>query len=296
MIEILHVSDLHFVPSASQNWKAKALLDAISRQYPVTGRDNRYLLVTGDITDSGEEKEYKLAGQALSPFAGRVFVTPGNHDYASFLGTGYSEKKARYFDDPFARQLGFPHPFIDKKVFVETLQDQSDHSTLMIIGLNSCAKVGAFTAEGEVGRDQRDELDRILKGSDPQVPKLLFLHHVPNKDMGPGMTLRDWQELMAVVNAKVDVLAFGHTGSVMQPDRRGKSILLSPAPSRPMQSRRVVVGTKRVWVLDANSSVAEQACYVITSHGTKTTARVEYFGKRRVIRKRRTVRADRRHA
>jgi 3',5'-cyclic AMP phosphodiesterase CpdA len=290
MKTILHVSDLHFGQSSDQNRKAKALLDAIRRQYP-----DRHLLVTGDFTESGEQKEYKLAGQALSPFAGRVFVTPGNHDYGS-IWTGYSQQKAKYFDDPFAQQLGFKHPFRDKKVFVETLQDPSDQSALMIIGLNSCAKVGAFTAEGEVGHSQMDKLRRILTDCNPLVPKLLFLHHVPYKDLGPGMTLRDWEELMEVVKDKVDVLAFGHQGTVMRPDQRGRSIRLLPAPSRPMRSRRVVVGTKRVWVLDAENSVAEQACYVITSHGTKTNATVQHFGKWRVIRKRQTARADRRHA
>ena len=280
MITILHVSDPHFGQSWDQNEKAKALLDAIHHDYP-----DRHLLVTGDFTESGENKQYRLAGQALSPFTGRVFVTPGNHDYGS-IWTGYSPGKAKYFDDPFAKNLGFEHPFKDKKVFVMTLADQSDHSTLMMIGLNSCAKLGAFTAEGEVGHDQMDELRRILDGADAQVPKLLFLHHVPHKDMGPGMTLRDWEELMRVIKGKVDVLAFGHSGSVMKVEQRGKSIRLLPAPPRPMRARRVVIGTKPVWVLDANSSVEEQACYVITSKDTKTTATVRRFGKRSVIRKR----------
>jgi hypothetical protein len=281
MIEILHVSDLHFGKSASQSRKAKALLDAISRQYPVTGRDNRYLLVTGDITDSGEEEEYKLAGKALSPFAGRVFVTPGNHDWGSLCGTDYSEEKAQYFDHPFAEKLEFKHPFIDKRVFVKTLQDQSDHSTLMIIGLNSCTKVGVIdAAQGEIGLYQRDELRGILAQCDPQVPKLLFLHHIPNKeaDWPSLMTLRDWRELMEVVMGKIDVLAFGHQGTVMQVDRRDR-IILSPAPPRPMLSRSVVVGTKRAWVLDADNSVAEQACYFITSDGTTKTPTVIQFAK-----------------
>jgi hypothetical protein len=290
MITILHVSDLHFGQSADQNRKAKALLDAIRPLPP-----NCYLLVTGDFTQSGTPGEYGRAGEALSPFAGRVLVTPGNHDYGtSWFGTGYSPEKAKYFDDPFAKDLGFKHHFFDKKVFVMTLEDRSDNSTLMMIGLNSCAKAG-FSAEGEVGRPQRDELRCILDGSNPHVPKLLFLHHVPTANLGAGMTLRDREELMAVVDGKVDVLAFGHHGVVMQPDQRGKSIRLLPAPPRPMRSRRVVVGTKRVWVLDADSSVAEQACYLITSDGKKTTAAVKRFGKRRVIRKRPTARADRRH-
>ena len=154
MLEIFHVSDLHFGQSNDQNEKAKSLLDGISRQFPFTGDSKRYLLVTGDITDGGKQSEYELAMRALWPFKGRVFVTPGNHDYGSLKGTDYSERKARRFDDPFAKILGFGHPFFDKKVFVQELQGPPSHSALVIIGLNSCAKKGVFDfAQGEVGKN-----------------------------------------------------------------------------------------------------------------------------------------------
>lgn len=265
MIEIFHVSDLHFGKSASQNRRANSLLDGISRHFPFTGGDNRYLLVTGDITQGGEKDEYKLAKQALSPFAGGVFVTPGNHDYGSLLGTDYSKRKAKYFDDPFANALGFTHPFFEKKVFTRPIRDQSDHSALMMIGLNSCAKEGIFDfAQGEVGANQRDELALILAQCDPQIPKLLFLHHIPNKaaEWELIMTLRDWEELMAVIRGRVDVLAFGHQGKEMEVSRRKIPI---PAQIRPMRARRIAMDSKRdskrALVLDADGSVAEQAFY-----------------------------------
>ena len=278
MLEILHVSDLHFGKSAKQDRKATALLKGISRQFPFTGPHNRYLLVTGDITDHGRKSEYELAMQALSPFTGRVFVTPGNHDYGSFSGITYSERKARHFDDPFAKTLGFEHPFFDKKVFVQELQGPPGHSALVIIGLNSCAKKGVFDfAQGEVGKNQLNELKQVLAQYGTEMPKLLFLHHIPNKDAEYEfvMTLRDWEDLMAIVGGRVDVLAFGHQGKVMEVGLRKKPML---AQTRPMQVRSFAVGrkrdSKRALVLDADDSVDEQAFYLITLDGNKPTAKV----------------------
>jgi hypothetical protein len=280
MIEIFHVSDLHFGKSPSQNRKANSLLEGISRQFPFNGDSNRYLLVTGDFTQNGEESEYELAGQALSPFADRIFVTPGNHDYGSLLGTDYSDQKAQYFDDPFAKTLGFKHSLFDKKVFMCQLQEQPDQIPLIMIGLNSCAKEGLHDfAQGEVGESQRNELADILTQCDPQTPRLLFLHHIPNKDAEWEfvMTLRDWKKLMAVVEGKVDVLAFGHQGKVMEIDPKKKCM---PAQTRPMRVRSIAVksmrggksNSKHALVLDADGSVAEQAFYRITLDGNKPTA------------------------
>ena len=127
MIAIFHVSDLHFGKSSAQNQKVKDLLKKISRQFPFTKNSNRYLLVTGDITDGGKTAQYKLAKDALSAFKGRVFVTPGNRDYGR-MGWEYSEASAKHFDDPFAESLEFTHPFFDKKVFRRQLKDGSDSS------------------------------------------------------------------------------------------------------------------------------------------------------------------------
>jgi DNA repair exonuclease SbcCD nuclease subunit len=265
MIEIFHVSDLHLGQSSGQNQKAKDLLKKISQQFPFTKDSNRYLLVTGDITDGGKTAQYKLAKDALWAFKGHVFVTPGNHDYGR-RGWEYSEASAKYFDDPFAESIEFPHPFFDKKVFRRQLKDGSDSSPFLIIGLNSCSKEGLEDfAEGEVGKEQREQLRRILEKCDPQIPKLLFLHHVPNKKIyfPPKMTLRDWRELMEIVKDRIDMLAFGHQGLKLQVESENKLTLVA-AERRPMKPRTLYLGKKKAKVLDADNSVDECACYQIT--------------------------------
>jgi hypothetical protein len=274
MIEILHVSDLHLGKNAYMNGMAKSLLNAVSERYPFAGKENTYLLVTGDITDHGRKSEYERARQALSPFAGRVFITPGNHDYGSLGGTLYSKSKAQYFDEPFADALGFKHPFFEKKACVRQLTDPSGN-TLVMIGLNSCAKKGLSDfAQGEVGDEQRNELaDLLAKYDGKKIPKILFLHHIPNReaDFPDVMTLKDWKELMEVVGDKVDVIAFGHQGT-LEVAVRGKS-RAPKVQSRPMKLRILDGGRKRAlkrtWVLDANDSVTAQSCYSIRWDGVE---------------------------
>lgn len=281
MIEVFHVSDLHFGQSHHQEEKAMKLLEGINRLYPFKDNADRYLLVTGDFTQSGRDDEYQLALQALSPFQNKIFVTPGNHDYGSLLGMNYSEKKALHFDDPFAKMLGFGHPFIGKKVFSHHLKNVNDE--LLVIGLNSCAKVGVLDlAQGEVGENQRMELDQLLANSKEQMPKLVFLHHIPHKeaDFDFVMTLRDRQELMAIVKDRVDALAFGHQGQDLAVNKKIKAVATA---RRPMQVRSLSIsggkgftkGPRRRLILDADNSVAEQAFYYIQVENNSISATVE---------------------
>jgi hypothetical protein len=156
----------------------------------------------------------------------------------------------------------------------------------MMIGLNSCAKEGIFDfAQGEIGREQRKELAEILDQCGSETPKLLFLHHIPNKEAEWKlvMTLRDWKELMALVRGKVDVLAFGHQGKAVEVGigLKAQSKPVS-AQARPMQVRRIseerMHGVKsagrRSLVLDADNSVAEQAFYRITLESNKPNVEV----------------------
>lgn len=279
MIEIIHVSDLHFGQGLFfwfHNRKVRSFLKKINNRFRFSDNEDRYLLVTGDITQHGNAAEYNTAAKALMPFKDRIFLTPGNHDYGSLFGTDYSEGKARYFDKPFAEGLGFTHGFSGKKVFSRILKDSSGRSMLMIIGLNSCSKTGIKDfAQGKIGRKQRDELNVILTDSDARIPKLLFLHHIPNKDADweELMTLHDWRELMEIVKDRVNVIAFGHQGQKLQVGSKSES---GPSPAKPrsMQKRYPDKSGRGYVLLDADSSVDELSYYYITLNGRKLDAEV----------------------
>jgi Calcineurin-like phosphoesterase len=82
-----HISDIHAVAGAARtidgdvpgNARLPGLLDAIASTRPP------YLLVTGDVTDGGQDPEWKTVLELLKPAAERikVILAPGNHDLSS---------------------------------------------------------------------------------------------------------------------------------------------------------------------------------------------------------------------
>lgn len=101
MIEIFHVSDLHFGKSKRRTARAKLLLRKIKQKFGMEKGGNRYLLITGDIVEHGRIWQYRNALKALLPFKENVRVVPGNHDYG-FKGFIYARKCAKNFDEDLA--------------------------------------------------------------------------------------------------------------------------------------------------------------------------------------------------
>jgi len=84
MIEIYHVSDLHI---GKDTRKAKRLLKRIKDKFEIGVQENRYLLVTGDITQDGLKRQYEMALKALTPFKDKVRIVPGNRPPIFSQGT-----------------------------------------------------------------------------------------------------------------------------------------------------------------------------------------------------------------
>lgn len=269
MIEIFHVSDLHF---GRQTRKAMLLLRKIKEKFGIEEGGNQYLLITGDITQDGQKRQYKKALDALIPLKGNVRLVPGNHDYG-FLGFVYSKKSAKHFDNILAEDLEIDHHYISKEPFSEIIKDR-DGNKVLLVGLNSCSmtKTWLDIAKGDIGDSQRNSLIEILSDrAYKDIPKIIFLHHIPHRRAkGVGMSLKDYRKLMAIVRNKVDALTFGHEGSMKEPNR--KEIRKRSLPIREMKLRR---GTRQGirYYLDANQSVKEQSCYRIKIEGNKVSAR-----------------------
>lgn len=99
MIEIVHVSDLHFGKTKDWTKRAQRLLKNIQGNFLFEKSKDIRLLVTGDIIDnfklgkSAWKDQFKLAGEALGPFRTKVYLVPGNHDIG-FGGGSASRKSA----------------------------------------------------------------------------------------------------------------------------------------------------------------------------------------------------------
>ena len=279
MIEIVHISDLHF--GKTKNWtkKVQRFLKKILRKFPFEESRDIRLLVTGDIIDNFKlgkrawKAQLKLAEEALVPFRSKIIIVPGNHDIG-FGGVGYSRACVEYFDDSFLSALGIGYRYRTKRPFTKVLENGNGNKVLLV-GLNSCLNTPNLLdiAKGEIGETQRTRLEEILK--DPAyraLPKIVCLHHIPHRRARDfGMSLNDYKELMAIVEERVDALAFGHEGAIRDPNRK------RPAPPphsvRPMRVRRA--GYRGIkYYLDANACIEEQSCYHITVEGTDVTARL----------------------
>lgn len=168
---------------------------------------------------------------------------------------------------------------MNKDLFSRVLESADGQTKLMVIGLNSCTYEDLEDfPRGEIGQKQRDELSYELSKSDPNIPKVVFLHHIPDReaDWKDIMTLEDWPELMSIVQDKVKIMAFGHQGEFMPTDTTENV----PAPSRTMEVRSLVSNEgDMIFMLDANDSTKEQAYYRIFADGSSQMAAEKFsFG------------------
>jgi 3',5'-cyclic AMP phosphodiesterase CpdA len=206
MIKIIHISDLHFHKHPIDNQEIEATLAIIKRKYP-----DHYLLITGDITDDGHEKQYENAAKALQEFEGRVFVCPGNHDFGA-AGNFYSAQRAALFDQYLSKGLNQGGTFQGKnEPVVNVIQDKQHPVMLIALDSNLETEHPFDFACGRVGEHQLKMLDTILASPGScNMTKIVFLHHHPFVRNNPFMELQDARAFMRCIYGRIDALAFGH--------------------------------------------------------------------------------------
>jgi 3',5'-cyclic AMP phosphodiesterase CpdA len=205
-MKFIHLSDLHFHRSKSDNKEITKTLQFIQNQYP-----DHYIIITGDIVDDGHEKQYACAFEALKPFKGRIFICPGNHDFGA-AGNFYSQERAERFDAMLSGPLEQGGTFTrDNTPVVNIVSKQNE--TVMLIALDTNLETEHFFdfACGQVGEKQLTTLDAILSNpATHKLVKILFFHHHPFMHNNPFMELTDARELMRIMYNRVDAVLFGH--------------------------------------------------------------------------------------
>ena len=201
-MQFIHISDLHFHRNKKDNKEAEKVLKSIKDNYP-----KHNLIVTGDITDDGHEKQFENAYKALSPFKGKVFIAPGNHDFGA-AGNFYSKERAERFDEMLSKKLDQGGTFTgDNTPLVHVLDE--DSTRVMLIALDTNLETTHFFdfACGEVGDKQLSNLEAIISNPEnADMVKILFFHHHPFMHNNPFMELSDAKELMRTIYNRVDVL------------------------------------------------------------------------------------------
>jgi 3',5'-cyclic AMP phosphodiesterase CpdA len=205
-MKILHLSDLHFRRFSDDNQEAINTLNYVKSNYP-----EHYIVLTGDITDDGHPHQYDNAYEALKDFIGRIFISPGNHDFGA-AGLFYSLEIAERFDEYLSKPLNQEGTFLaENRPVINLVKEEND--TIMIIALDTNLETNhPFDfACGEVGEFQLDALYSILSNSTiPEMKKVLFFHHHPFIVNDPFMELKDAKELVRTIYNRVDVVLFGH--------------------------------------------------------------------------------------
>jgi 3',5'-cyclic AMP phosphodiesterase CpdA len=148
MTHVVQLTDLHLCRAdAAGEERVRAAIDAVVALDPAPDA----VLVTGDLTDTGEREDAERAAELLGALAVPVHVIPGNHDDRDALRAAFGADGSGLF-----RQA----------IVVGDLR------------ILACDTLVPGRPEGRLGDEQLAWLARELEGA-PDAPTLLALHHPP---------------------------------------------------------------------------------------------------------------------
>ncbi|GAB4576829.1 MAG: phosphodiesterase [Roseibium sp.] len=159
MTLIAHLTDLHLRPRglacyrvSDTNMFAERAIRALKALTPAPDA----VVITGDLTDRSDPREYALARSLLSRLDVPVFLVPGNHDSSSDMRREMADF------------LGLAND-IDGKICYT-----ADIGSVRLIALDTHLP---GSPAGELGRAQLSWLDKSLE--EDSRPTLIALHHPP---------------------------------------------------------------------------------------------------------------------
>jgi 3',5'-cyclic AMP phosphodiesterase CpdA len=236
---IIHISDLHFTNS-SVTWEIdgelvlwdlqqSAVRSSTIANYLINNRAklmSNTIVITGDITDSGDEKDYAIAQSFISRLTAagfRVFSVPGNHDVSyegnlalfrvPFLTSaqqelGHSETRrqnfSKYIDNGvYPRIIDLQRAWL---ILLDTMKDELNDQGF------SMGRSDNF-GQGRLGQRQLEILKEWLRKfqNDRMAGKkvVVCLHHLFTSDS--KIMLDDQGEFLEIVKGNIDCLLYGHS-------------------------------------------------------------------------------------
>ncbi len=206
MINFIHLSDLHIHKNKKNkdNLNCIKIVDFIINKYTGEEQENKVydnneiydkikplILITGDITDDGDEEQYEIAVSILENLTKKGFkilAVPGNHDYGT-IGNIYTEKSQSLFQEYILSNLmnnseaqNSENSMEDIFPIVNTIKNENS-KPIVFIGIDSV--VGnedelLHFARGEVGKPQRIKLNKEIKNAIALDAKIVvYFHHHP---------------------------------------------------------------------------------------------------------------------
>ena len=154
-MRICHLSDLHFGHHDTQ--LADGLADDLMSQRP------DLVVVSGDFTQVGSDREFRAARAFLNTLAVPVFAVPGNHDVPA-------QNLVRRFLDPYG--LYRRYVAIDLEPFIEM-----DGVAIAGIKTSRRMRAGLNWAHGAISRSQLEQLERRFEKASPNAVRVVVAHH-----------------------------------------------------------------------------------------------------------------------
>ena len=179
----VHISDTHIgSPNGSAEEDLRRTVQDINAMTDVA-----FVIITGDITELGTDRQLRVAKQLLDSLRVKYYIIPGNHD------SGWSESGGVSFTTIFG---------YDKFIF--------DYNGVRFIGCASGPYVRM--SDGHIPRDATIWLDEQLKKTDKKQP-VIFCNHYP-LDNG----LDNWYEVtdrLKQYNTILAICGHGHNNHAL---------------------------------------------------------------------------------
>ena len=159
MIKFIHITDLHLshpdLDDPNLHSDTEGAFREIIKAILLMEEKPKFVVLSGDLTNTGEKKSYQLLKELLKPLLIQVILALGNHDKRESFHEIFNgaESSDPYFDDDI-------------------------YSGLHVITLDSSIP-GRIA--GEICDEQFNYLKKALKKHEV-TPKLLVIHHPPKID------------------------------------------------------------------------------------------------------------------
>lgn len=179
-------------------------LDVLSKA--LLGQEPDLICITGDLVHIGLPEEHDEALEWLESLGGpeRVVVVPGNHDI--YTPRSWTTVSARWLHWLRLDRIA-PHPHAHYPI---SLAFDDAQITLA----NSSLPMPWYSAEGELGSQQRIDLADLLAPRADRAPHVLLLHHPPEPAAAARVprrkALRDADKAADALRMP-DVILHGHT-------------------------------------------------------------------------------------
>ncbi|MET1415478.1 phosphodiesterase [Roseibium sp. HPY-6] len=220
MTLIAQITDLHLRPKGLACYRVSdtnMLAERAVRSLLAFTPKIDAVVVTGDLTDRSDPREYAVARDLLSRIDVPVFLMPGNHDSSSGM-----RQEMKEFP-------GICDSATDKIYYMKMIGD------VALIALDSHLP---GSPEGKLGAEQLSWLDKTLQETD--APTMIALHHPPalsgivHMDM---MGLTDAPELEEILSRHdhVERILCGHIHRPIIASFANKIMTLAPSTGHQVQ-------------------------------------------------------------